>query len=691
MKPARSFLAVGAIAVLSLSAAGCANTQYVRISSQTSAQLNSIGNVQLSTTICTTTQSGGSTCGPVNANNQTVVLKIGYTIPTATTAPSSFSTVSGRALTFNQDSTYTPAKAGITVPAGSKWVGYSSNSFTYNGAAETIQVKPEFKFTQGSDGSPYTGGFPYSVTVQESDSGGLSNPSTSSGSQSVRDLGVLHTDNTAPSGNTATLRFDLKYAGSSGVGPFTVGAFSNVPSATSTPSISSLTPAANSDNNMTVRVPVPAGTATGSYVVVAYAQISGQTRAGVAHLTVTPPAPQVKQLAAGFDQTCAILHNGSVRCWGNNSSGQLGLGNGNDVGHTPNALPDSVPPVDLGQGRTALQISSGFDHTCALLDDHSVLCWGSGAGGALGQGDQSDIGDNETPGSMGPVDLGANHTAVAVAAGGSYSCAILDDHSVKCWGSGSYGELGYGNTTNVFDPSTVGPVDLGAGRTAVAIDTAANHTCVILTTGDVMCWGGNFGGKLGYGYNETVNNNIGDDETPASVGTIDLGGHTALQITGGDNDTCAVLDDHTVRCWGTGYRGINGYPGDTDYYSPPTQPVDFGPGRTALSIEGAADHTCAVLDDHSIRCWGFGDDGRLGYGSTADVGDNETPGSAGAVNLGPGRTAVAVNAGRYHSCALMDTGDVRCWGEGSFLGYGNLTSIGDNETPNTAGPVSLGD
>jgi len=110
-----------------------------------------------------------------------------------------------------------------------------------------------------------------------------------------------------------------------------------------------------------------------------------------------------------------------------------------------------------------------------------------------------------------------------------------------------------------------------------------------------------------------------------------------------------------------------------------------------LSVDGGADHTCAVLDDHSVRCWGFGDDGRLGYGNTNDVGDDETPGSAGPVNLGPGRTAVAVSAGRWHSCALMDTGDVRCWGEGSFLGYGNSTTIGDNETPDTAGPVSLED
>lgn len=620
-------------------------------------------------------------------------VKIGYSIPEAAEAPSGFSTVSGRPLSFTQDPAYTPSQAGVTVPAGNKWVGYSSNSFTYTGTStETGQVAPRFSLTQGADGSPYSGGFSHSVSVQTWDSQGFTTASTRTATQSTRDLGVMPTNTSVPAGRIATVPFDLKYAGTAGAGPFTVSASTDVPGATATPSITSLTPAAGSDNNMIVSVPVPAGAGLGTYEVTVTASLSnGQTRSGTAVLTVTEPVPQVKEVSAGFTHTCAILHNGSVRCWGNGSSGQLGQGNTNSLGRTSSTLPDSVPPVDLGSGRTALQISAGFDHSCALLDDHSVLCWGNGAGGALGQGDQSNIGDNETPGSVGPVDLGGGHTAVAVAAGGSYSCAILDDASVKCWGGGIVGKLGYGNTTNINDPSSVGPVSLGGGRTATAIDTAADHTCVIVNTGGVMCWGGNLVGKLGYGYNETVNPNIGDDETPASVGTINLGGHTALQITGGDNNTCALLEDHTVRCWGTSFRGINGYPGGNDFYSPPTDPVDFGPGRTAISIEGAADHTCAALDDGSVRCWGFGTDGRLGYGNTNDVGDNETPGSPGPVNLGPGRTAVAVSAGRYHSCALMDTGDVRCWGEGSFLGYGNTTSIGDNETPDTAGPVSLND
>jgi alpha-tubulin suppressor-like RCC1 family protein len=406
--------------------------------------------------------------------------------------------------------------------------------------------------------------------------------------------------------------------------------------------------------------------------------------------------PLVTQVSAGFDQTCAIVRDGAVRCWGPSPEGQVGIPGVQGVGDwSGDPRTDEVPPVDLGAGRTAIQISSGWDHTCALLDNHEVICWGAGPSGLghdydhLGQG--FNIGDDETPASVGPVDLGGGHKAKMVAAGGSDSCAILDDDSVKCWGQGTSGVLGYGNGTGqVFDPSTVGTVDLGPGRKAASIDTAANHTCVILTTGDVMCWGDNNAGKLGYGSNSSVIQAIGDDETPASVGTIDLGGHSALKVTGGDNHTCALLDDHTVRCWGTDYRGINGDPTGQEHDSPPADPLDLGAGRTAIDLEAAADHTCAVLDDHTVRCWGFGSDGRLGYGNTNDVGDDETPGSPGPINLGPGRTAEAVSAGRWHSCALMDDGNVRCWGEGSRVGYGNNTSIGDDETPDTAGPVPLG-
>ncbi len=399
-------------------------------------------------------------------------------------------------------------------------------------------------------------------------------------------------------------------------------------------------------------------------------------------------------LDAGDAHTCAILDTGQVRCWGYGSSGRLGYGNTADIGD--NEAPGSVGPVDLGAGRTALAMSVGFAHTCAILDTGQVRCWGAGTAGRLGYGNTDDIGDNETAGSVGPVDLGAGRTAVAIAAGNLHNCAILDTGQVRCWGEGSSGQLGYGSSDTIGDnetPGSVGPVDLGAGRTGVAISAGGAHTCAILDTGQVRCWGEGGFGRLGYGGTDT----IGDNETPGSVGPVDLGaGRTAVAISAGSAHTCAILDTGPVRCWGYGGFGQLGYGNTDDIGNDETPgsvgPVDLGAGRTAAAIAAGSFHTCAILDTGQVRCWGYGVDGELGYGNTDHIGNDETPGSVGPVDLGAGRTAVAIAAGSAHTCAILDTGQVRCWGRGDSgqLGYGNTDDIGDNESPGAFGPVDLG-
>ena len=352
-------------------------------------------------------------------------------------------------------------------------------------------------------------------------------------------------------------------------------------------------------------------------------------------------ASEVRSFQAGtldvaYQHSCAVIADGTVRCWGDGANGKLGYGNLNAIGD--NEAPASAGPVDLGVGRTARAISAGDHHTCALLAGGNVRCWGYGIAGRLGYANTLTIGDNETPASVGPVDLGAGRTAQAISAGGDHTCAILDNGGVRCWGAGVNGRLGYGNTNDIGDnetPGSVGPVDLGAGRTARAISAGAEHTCALLDDGNVRCWGTGSYGELGYGNT----NSIGDNETPGSV-----------------------------------------------------TPVNLGAGRTAQAISAGDDHTCALLDDGSVRCWGYGASGRLGYGNTNDIGENETPGSVGPVDLGVGRTARAISAGGEHTCALLDDGSVRCWGAGFYgrLGYGNTNDIGDNETPGSVVPVSLG-
>ncbi|MCA1598241.1 MAG: hypothetical protein LC769_04345, partial [Chloroflexi bacterium] len=177
-----------------------------------------------------------------------------------------------------------------------------------------------------------------------------------------------------------------------------------------------------------------------------------------------------------------------------------------------------------------------------------------------------------------------------------------------------------------------------------AISAGGAHTCAILDTGGVRCWGENLYGQLGYG-NTT---NLGDNNaTPDTAGPVRLGsGRTAIAISAGDADTCAVLDDGSVRCWGFGANGRLGYPTLDDLGNQPnigatptttpdrTGPVNLGPGRTATTISAGMQHTCARLDDRSVRCWGSGTNGRLGYCSPKSIGDDETPGTAGPLDLG---------------------------------------------------------
>ncbi|HYE59080.1 MAG TPA: hypothetical protein VD948_11270, partial [Rhodothermales bacterium] len=166
-------------------------------------------------------------------------------------------------------------------------------------------------------------------------------------------------------------------------------------------------------------------------------------------------------LAAGNAHTCVLVVNGAVKCWGSGGNGRLGYGDAVTRGDGPGEMGNALPAVDLGTGRTAttLTLNNSFGHVCARLDNGAVKCWGSGTSGRLGYGDISDRGDG--PGEMGDalpaVNLGTGRTATAVSAGSSHTCAVPDNGAVKCWGTGSSGQLGYGDTVTRGD----GPGEMG--------------------------------------------------------------------------------------------------------------------------------------------------------------------------------------------------------------------------------------
>lgn len=263
------------------------------------------------------------------------------------------------------------------------------------------------------------------------------------------------------------------------------------------------------------------------------------------------------------------------------------------------------------------------------MTDGTVQCWGHGASGKFGYGNVRDIGDDETPASAGLVSVGAEVSQIS--AGGSHTCALLPTDAVKCWGEGANGALGYGNTDSIGDDETPAlEGDVNVGGDVVEIAAGGSHTCALLTTGDVRCWGAGDRGQLGYANTE----NIGDTEAPASAGNVNVGAKVA-QVVAGNNVTCALRVDGDVTCWGDGAYGALGY-ANTENIGDDEEPASAGTvdvGGKVVQLAVRESHVCALLATDSVRCWGRNNLGQLGYGNTNNIGDDETPASAGDVRL----------------------------------------------------------
>ncbi|MDA8838039.1 hypothetical protein N9N26_02120, partial [Candidatus Poseidoniales archaeon] len=403
--------------------------------------------------------------------------------------------------------------------------------------------------------------------------------------------------------------------------------------------------------------------------------------------------------------TCGIFSDIALKCWGYNSYGQLGIGSTTNQ-NTPQT-------VNLGTGRTAVSVSIGQYHSCAILDDGSLKCWGRNYYGELGIGGTTGSSTKYTTPQT--VNLGTGRTAVSVSSGQYHTCAILDDGSLKCWGQGTSGQLGIGSTIAQNTPQLV---NLGTGRTAVSVDLGNSNTCVILDDGTLKCWGQGNGGQLG----------IGSNVNQITPQTVDLGtGRTAVSVSAGSSHTCAVLDDGSLKCWGYNNYGQLGIGSTTNQNTP--QLVNLGTGRTSESVSLGQFHTCAVLDDDSLKCWGYNYYGQLGIGSTTYqttphtvfLATNQIPKSVSSHDYstcvifqdsramcmgqlgfwfhGGSYTSIShktpeylarntevkideVTVGHYHTCAVLDDGSLKCWGQNIYgqLGIGSTTN---NDMPQT--------
>ncbi len=381
----------------------------------------------------------------------------------------------------------------------------------------------------------------------------------------------------------------------------------------------------------------------------------------------------VRKIGSGAEHVCRIDALGEMRCWGKNTSGQLGDGTksrrnvmtpvtGSHVWKSVTVFRDTTCAIDTGSrlwcwgllggvagtpfqaseptqaGSAAdwVQVSVGEGHICGLHQDGALTCWGANSQGQLGVPSPTFAPVDA------PVQVEPGTAWGVVAAGVGYTCAVKRDGSLWCWGANTYGNLGDGTLASRSTPTRVGSeVDW---RT---VDTGAFYTtCGIRLDGNLWCWGQNVYGQV-----------VGGTDTKVVAPQKQAGPGGWRSVDSGSLSTCGTLFNDTVSCWGR-IIGVDATPLGTGTLS------EMGPVKDAAPSEPGAvgarfpTFVCAQTKDDSTWCWGQNNDGQLAIGSFANKAEPERVGQATWSQIGPG-------AG--YTCGLRQDGTLWCWGGGSAI------------------------
>lgn len=374
-------------------------------------------------------------------------------------------------------------------------------------------------------------------------------------------------------------------------------------------------------------------------------------------------------LAVGDGHSCVRTSAGNVRCWGQSSQGALGDG-AFSGSSTPVVVRTSATDSSPLSGVT--QVSTNADTTCALLTSTQVRCWGVYAGlGNNGNGSSSGVpvAVHTSAADSSPL---TGVTSVHVAQGG-HVCAVLTSTQVRCWGSNWKGQLGDGTSTGNLSFYRMAPVVVlnadGSPLTGVtAVTGGQEFTCALLQSTQVRCWGRR--DMLGDG--STDGGSISTSPVTVSTSASDatpLSGVVAIES--GGYSTCALLSSGEARCWSSIPTVLE------------TSATDSSPLTGISSFSGGDLHTCAVLTTGQARCWGSNGSGQLGDGTTTTRNSPVVVLNAGGSPL-TGVTAIGAGSWNYHTCALMNDGGVKCWGGNS----NNVLGTG-TPNQNSGSPVSV--
>lgn len=326
------------------------------------------------------------------------------------------------------------------------------------------------------------------------------------------------------------------------------------------------------------------------------------------------------EVSVDGNATCALTSAGGVKCWGDNLSGRLGDGT-----QMHQAVPVDV--IGLSSGVSLLAVGDG--HACAAMTAGGVKCWGSNAGGELGNGTATF--------SATPVNVsGITEVIVSLSAGYGHSCAVTAGGAVKCWGSNYAGQLGNGSNENSLVPVNVNGLSSGVSL----VTSGRDHVCVALSAGGIKCWGYGLDGQLGDGFYNSAS-------SPISVAGIS---GTASALAAGNEHSCVVIAGE-VKCWGD---NVSGQLGSGNWVDSPT-PVNVVNLSNITRLSAGGYFTCAGSGDTPLYCWGNNYNGSLGIGSSS-FSNMPMP------VIGFPNGILGLDAGGSTACAISSTGVLRCWG-----------------------------
>lgn len=352
----------------------------------------------------------------------------------------------------------------------------------------------------------------------------------------------------------------------------------------------------------------------------------------------TPPAIRQKSIDSGWFHTCITLESGLAACWGNNAYGQIGDGS--------NAMRNLAEPTPVVELSGITKIVAGARHSCALLETGNIRCWGEGKLGQLGRGP-------DLAGTYIPKDVIGVERVIDLDAGYYFNCALLESGQISCWGSDAEGQLGNNLLPNDprNPPTLVEDID-----NATAIVTGGKHACARLEDSTAKCWGWNSYGQIGSGKPDAANRS-----TPDVVVGLD----GIEKLAAGLHNTCAILEDGTLWCWGYDGSGTlgDGSPEKNDSAFVPVQVPGIADVR---DVSVGEYHVCALLPEGQIRCWGQDDWGQVGDAANTPITYFESP-----TEVLPGFAAAELALGSFHSCARGVSGEIACWGHNEFGSVGS--------------------